>query len=402
MATIQKRLRFRATFGGNGSTVEAKSFSREAEARRWLAEREREALEAGTPRDDLKAEINQRASYRVMVRLQSRPTQYATFKRKTDAKHWGQQTEEAIREGRYFATAEAKKHTLAELIERYEREVLSQKSESKRRDQERHLRWWKDRIGTRTLSDVTSALVSEYRSVLVSETTVGGKKRSPATVNRYLTSLSHAFAVAAREWEWLGQSPVRNVKKLREPRGRVRFLSDEERSRLLAACQVADDSRLYVLVVLAVSTGARQGELLRLRWPDIDLRRGVAVLHQTKNDERRALPLTGLALAVLTERSKVRRLDTDLVFANSEGQPIFPRKAWEDALRAAQIEDFRFHDLRHSAASYLAMSGATLAEIAEVLGHKTLAMVKRYSHLTDLHTSKVVARMNEKIFGSQH
>ena len=82
--------------------------------------------------------------------------------------------------------------------------------------------------------------------------------------------------------------------------------------------------------------------------------------------------------------------------ANPRGRAIFPRKPWEEALSAAEIEDFRFHDLRHSAASYLAMSGATLAEIAEVLGHKTLAMVKRYSHLTEQHTSKVVARMNER------
>ena len=128
--------------------------------------------------------------------------------------------------------------------------------------------------------------------------------------------------------------------------------------------------------------------------------RGTAVLHRPKNEERRSLPLTGLARDLLRERSRIRRLDTDLIFANPEGKATFPRKAWEEALRAAQIEDFRFHDLRHSAASYLAMSGATLAEIAEVLGHKTLQMVKRYSHLTEQHTSAVVARMNEKFIGN--
>ena len=93
-----------------------------------------------------------------------------------------------------------------------------------------------------------------------------------------------------------------------------------------------------------------------------------------------------------------RRVDTGLVFPSEAGLPKFPQRQWEEALRAAQIEDFRFHDLRHSAASYLAMSGATLAEIAEVLGHKTLAMVKRYSHLTEQHTSMVVARMTAKFF----
>ena len=86
----------------------------------------------------------------------------------------------------------------------------------------------------------------------------------------------------------------------------------------------------------------------------------------------------------------------DLVFARPNGSATFPRKAWENALRAAQIEDFRWHDLRHSAASYLAMSGATLAEIAAVLGHKGLEMVGRYAHLSDEHSSDVVAQMNAK------
>ena len=107
-----------------------------------------------------------------------------------------------------------------------------------------------------------------------------------------------------------------------------------------------------------------------------------------------------LAAELLRKRKKIRRADTDLVFVTPQGRKAsFPQRAWDKALAEAEVEDFRFHDLRHSAASELAMSGATLAEIAEVLGHKTLAMVKRYSHLTEQHTSKVVARMNQRIFG---
>jgi integrase len=287
---------------------------------------------------------------------------------------------------------------VADLIDRYKQEVLSDKPEAKRRDQERHLRWFADRLGSYRLADVTPALISEQRSQLAKGTTVRHKKRSPATVNRYLISLSHVFTMAVREWGWMEQNPVQRVSKLKEPRGRVRFLSDEERDRLIEGCRSSSDSRLLPLVVLAISTGARQGELLRLRWPDVDFQRGVAVLHETKNEERRAIPLAGPALDLLRELSRVRRIDTDLVFAGPDGRAIFPRKPWERALTAAQIDDFRFHDLRHSAASYLAMNGATLAEIAEVLGHKTLAMVKRYSHLTEAHTAGVVARMNEAIF----
>ena len=337
-------------------------------------------------------------SYRAMVRLRGYPAQYATFARKTDAKDWAKQTESAIKEGRHFKTREAKRHTFAEMVDRYSREVLSRKPEKKREDQERHLAWWRERLGSYALADVTPALLAGQREVLSREITHYGTERSAGTVNRYLISLSHVFTVASQEWEWIEQNPVRKVRKLTEPRGRVRFLSDDERQRLLEACQRSRNPRLYPLVVLALSTGARQGELLALRWRDLDWQRQVAVLHDTKNRERRALPITGHARELLQAMAKVRRIDSDLIFAGPTGKATFPRGAWQGALRAAKIEDFRFHDLRHSAASYLAMNGATLAEIAEVLGHKTLAMVKRYAHLTEAHTAKVVTRMNEAIF----
>lgn len=341
-------------------------------------------------------------SYRVMVRLKGHPAQSATFRRKTDAKRWAQQTEVAIREGRYFSTSEAQKRTLAELVDRYIEEVLptSRKGAGDRRNLAAHLRWWSERLGAYTLAKVTPAMIAQQRDRLARES-LSGRPIAPATVNRYLQALSHAFTNAVREWGWIENSPVPRVRRLKEPRGRVRFLSDDERGRLLDACRDSDEPRLYPLVLLAVSTGARSGELRALRWPDIDLERGMAVLHHTKNGERRAIPLAGPALEEMKQRSKVRRIDTDLVFANPQGVATFPRKAWNRVLRAAEIEDFRFHDLRHSAASYLAMSGATLAELAEILGHKTLAMVKRYSHLTEQHTSRVVARMNERIFATE-
>jgi integrase len=199
----------------------------------------------------------------------------------------------------------------------------------------------------------------------------------------------------------------------KEPRGRVRFLSEDsitpngvvvagERSRLLEACQQSGSKDLYLAVVLALSTGARQQEVLGLTWRQIDFPRRVAILEETKSGERRVLPLAGHALALLRERDKVRRIDTDLVFPGRTRppKPIDLRSPFETALKAAGIEDFHWHDLRHSAASYLAMNGASLAEIAEILGHKTLQMVKRYAHLSEAHTAGVVKRMNDRIFGA--
>jgi len=148
-----------------------------------------------------------------------------------------------------------------------------------------------------------------------------------------------------------------------------------------------------------LSTGARQGEILSLTWQQVDFSRNAIRLEDTKNGERRALPLVSHAYNELRNLHEVRRNDTDLVFPRTDGrQPVYIVTDWNKALEQAHVEDFRFHDLRHSAASYLAMNGATLAEIAEILGHKTLQMVKRYTHLSDQHTAKVVERMNSAIF----
>ena len=137
-------------------------------------------------------------------------------------------------------------------------------------------------------------------------------------------------------------------------------------------------------------------EILRLTWRDVDLQRGTLTFHQTKNGERRTVPLTGQALTLMQHHARVlRRIDTPLVFPRADGRkPLDLRYAFRQALEVAQIAGFRFHDLRHSAASYLAMNGASLVDIAEVLGHKTLQMVKRYAHLSEAHTAGVVARMN--------
>lgn len=331
-------------------------------------------------------------SYRALVRIAGHPPVSRSFGSKTKARLWANSTEAALREGRHADAAQAMKVTLADLIGRYLADVLPQRKLASARDHERHLRYWKKRIGSYAVGRVDSSLLSQEKYRLA-------KRVGPATVNRYFAALSALFKWVVREERLIERNPVRLLERLPESRGRKRFLSDEEREALLEACKQSKDARLYPLVVLALSTGARRGELLELRWSDLDLERGAAVLRDTKNGETRAVPVTGLASEVVGELGRVRRIDSDYLFADSEGKPTYPRKAWETALRAAQIEDFRFHDLRHSAASYLAMSGATLAEIAEVLGHKTLAMVKRYAHLTEQHTSAVVARMNERIFG---
>jgi integrase len=338
--------------------------------------------------------------YRVEVRLKGYPAQTATFKRLTDAKKWISNTESAIREGRHFKTTEAKKHTLGDLIDRYIKDVLPTKPRQAPA-QRPQLERWKDELGSYLLSDITSALIVEVRDRLLTETTPRGNIRNPATVVRYMAALSHAFTIAVNEWQWLEDSPMRKVKKPKESKGRVRWLDDEERAKLLTACKESPNPLLYPCVILALSTGMRQAEQMGLTWPDVNLKEGFLILHETKNGERRRVTLSGHCLELLREHAKVRRIDTQLLFPSDRNpqKPIDLRKAFMHAMERAQITDFHWHDLRHCTASYLAMNGASLAEIAEVLGHKTLAMVKRYAHLSDGHVSNVVASMNAKIFG---
>jgi integrase len=345
-----------------------------------------------------RTDANGETSYRVKIRLKGYPVQSATFKRITDAKKWAVHTEASIREGRHFKYAEAKKHTVSELADRYIDKIIPTKIKSGD-DSKRHLLYWKKALGHVLLSDFTPALIIEKRDELASGQTNRGQ-RAPATVNRYLAALSHACTIAVKEWGWMEDNPLQKVSKLKEPRGRVRFLSETERNDLLEASKNVPYKHLHTIIVLALSTGARKGEIMNLRWNDLDQARNQITLHETKNGERRALPLTGYAKALILEHEKIRRIDTDLLFPSQTGKTPFDiKKSWNIALKAAEIDDFRFHDLRHSAASYLAMNGATLAEIAEVLGHKTLQMVKRYAHLSEAHTSSVVASMNERIFG---
>lgn len=341
-------------------------------------------------------------SYRVTVRIKGYPRQSATFEKLTDARKWEQQTEAAMREGRHFKTSAAKKHTVADVITRYLKQLETQ-NPKRHFDVKPKLMWWKEQIGHCTLADISKSTIAEKRDLLLTERLGKGKEkwtRSPATANRYMTILSHVFAVAVNEWELLESHPMKKLAKLKEPRGRVRFLDDKERAKLLDACKESKHTGLYTIVVLALSTGARRGEITNLRWKDVDFKRKVITLHETKNGERRVLPLTGHALECMQKHQKIRRIDTDFVFPSTDPAQVTNLQFyWYQALKKAGITDFRFHDLRHSAASYLAMNGASLAEIAEVLGHKTLQMVKRYAHLSEAHTSKVVASMNERIFG---
>lgn len=322
------------------------------------------------------------SSYRVKIRIKGHAPESATFDRLTDARQWAAKTEADIKAGRHFGIS--KRHTLNDLFDRYEASELKKLKSAL--SVKARLNWWRDIHGDALLSNLTPDVIAKARDKLAKTPKQrGGGIRTDADVNRTLAALSSACSYGVKELGWLERNPLERVSKGTESKGRVRFLSDDELPRFLKACRESSNADLYLAVVLSLTTGGRKSEVMGLRWPQIDLKRRTAMLIDTKNSDARVLPLSGEAVGLLQERIKVRSLTDDRLFPpHGSGKSPFInlRSPFVDALAAAEIKDFHWHDLRHTAASYLAMAGTSPLEIAKILGHRTMAMVARYSHLS--------------------
>lgn len=321
--------------------------------------------------------------YEAQIRLKGFPPQVKTFRKKRDAERWAQAREVDIRERRAFGRGARSELTLAEAIDRYSTEMLPRLAPSARVGRARLLGYWRDRLGHVRLTDLEPEQIS--RAIAEVERDGAG----PATANRRISALSAVLKVAEREWGTISANPARRISRRREPPGRDRLLTPAERAALRAACAASANAELLPLVDLAIATAARQGELVALDWSRVDFGRRLMTLDVTKNGERRFVPLNSAAIDAL---ERLGPKPAGPVFAKG-----WCRGDWEAAVERAGIANFRFHDLRHFAASMLAESGASLLDIAAILGHKTLAMVKRYSHLSSSHLSDVSERMVAKL-----
>lgn len=347
-----------------------------------------------------------KVSYRAKVRVKPFPAQSATFARLTDAVLWRQQTATDMRRGKYFQTAEARKHTFGEFIDRYIATVLPRKPKSIKK-QTAQLLWWKEQIGDRLLSEVNTPLIVELRDKLGNGTTYRGGKRSLATVNRYLAVLSHAFSIAVNEWQWLTESPIKRLKQ-KESNGRIRFLSDDERDRLLQACKESKNKYLYLIVMIALSTGLRLNEILSMRYSTIRWENDNCLItipaSSSKNGYEHQIPLVGIAKQLLAEHAKIRRLDTDLVFPANKGlksRPAVIRSAWENVIQVSEIKEFTFHCLRHTAASWLAQANVSGPIIQKILNHRSSNISARYIHFAESHLQNALKKMNDAFLAKE-
>jgi len=314
-------------------------------------------------------------TYRVHVRQKGQPVQTASFSTLKDAKRWATMIEGDLIAGRHFPASKPK-HTLVELLDRYVQDIMPRKTPETQRSHKAVVVFWQERLGHKLLTDITKADIIALRDEIQ-------KTSAPATVQKYLTILSHALNTAIREYGWLSTNVVNTVSRPPLPPGRVRYLSDEERSRLLQECKKSQNRYLYALAVLALSTALRRGSLFALTTANVDVSKGIITLEKTKNGSRLALPLVGEAL-VLT-RELVQMSTNGYLFPRGEGNPwCHYRAAWEHAVKRARLEDsLHFHDLRHCSASCLVQAGVPLYTVGTILGHKNPAqMTARYAHLS--------------------
>jgi integrase len=285
-------------------------------------------------------------------------------------------------------------YLLADVIREYLDATKNQKRSHK--DDARYGAMWTERFGGRTLDEITAGDVEKARAERLKAPTRATddkderkKTVTPATVNREVAFLRHVFNVAIRDSK-TERNPVTKLRFFQE-RGRVRYLTDDEAPKLMEAL-ATDEDRQRVTVLL--HTGLRKAEFLGLRWKHIDFKAGVLTIPRSKNGEARHVPMNATVRDILGRRPRSLSREA-LVFPNGAGMVDlrWAEKAFPEAARAAQIEDFRLHDLRHTFASRLVMAGVDLLTVMHLGGWKSLTMVQRYGHLSPGHRQSAVERL---------
>jgi len=314
--------------------------------------------------------------WRATIKAKGRQVASKNFSTKTAAKTWAR-------------TFESDRETMAALgtpdgAKTFE-DVAKALKTTPTRDPARDARvdWWVGPLGTKAIGRID---VADLRPLLDAY----AQDHKPARVNRLKAACSSVFRCAMGKG-WIARNPARQLAHRPEDNQIVRWLSDDERDRLLAACGRSSWPKLKALVLVLLGSGCRLGEALSLTWADLDWDPRTARLARTKNGEPRVLTFPP---AVMTELKRHRQIGQGLIFAGDDpGKPFTFRKAWRRALREAGIESLRVHDLRHTAASWLVMNGASLYEAAEVLGHKSTQTTKRYAHLSVEHKRDLTDRV---------
>lgn len=255
-------------------------------------------------------------------------------------------------------------------------------------DDVRHCQMLCGFFGRLNMAEITPPMIENFKRERLEGITMYKRQRNPATVNRELCVLSKIFSLAF-DAELIESSPCRRVRKLRADSMRTRYLSHDEEARLM----VALDGQGWVkdIVTMAIHTGMRQGEIFSLTWFNVDLLRGVLNVRQTKNNKDRYVPINQTVREMLESLPHV----SEYVFPSpkTRGRIVDVKTSFDRARRKAKLEDFRFHDLRHTAATRMADNGADAFTLASIFGWSDIRMALRYTHATDEAKRRAVERL---------
>jgi len=339
------------------------------------------------------------------VRIYPYPSQSKTFRRLTDARAWAEDLESDIRHCRFKPVFQKNKHLLSELIDKY----ISDTFHLRKSPQfpKTTLMWWHERLGKYRLCDINRSLIkSTWKQLETNPSKRTGRLLSNRTLNAYLETFSACLSYGSYELEWLENNPCRGIRR-KSVKGnwRLRILTEDELTRLIQAVKKSSNNYLLPSVLISLSTGGRRTEVMSLKWDDIDLEKRIVTYNETKNGYSRTVALSKSAIESLKK-----------LYLSDNNIRVFPRrkplwkmgkgkssKPWEEmtnpfarALEEAKIKDFRWHDLRHQAASLLLGSGASLEEVGKLLGHRSPEMTWRYGKLLQERNQTLVSEVDRR------
>jgi integrase len=341
--------------------------------------------------------------YQITIRVKGYKPVYKTFDKKTEAKDWASETERQMKKGKYRQIDKDLSKpitTVGELITYFEDNVAPKRYTKP--DQYKFMyNWWRNKIGHILLSELDSPLLEKCQNLLAAEAPDKPYKnhahKSNSTVRKYMFALSAVLSYGARSLKVIERNPMSDIDKPQKPKGVVRFLSDEEKEILIKACK--DRSlKVFIFVMIALFAGGRYAEILTLQVENIDFENSMLHFTDTKNKEPRGVPVYEKITQIIKDYLDENNIRSGYIFLNKRQKLTYMKGQLEDIIEKTGIENFRIHDLRHTYASWLAQNGATLLEIAELMGHKNLNQVQIYAHLTIKTTAKLVRKMTVNKF----
>lgn len=328
-------------------------------------------------------------TWKTVIRKTGWPTTSKIFRTKRNAEDWARRTEDEMVRGVFIERSSSERLTLESALKRYLAEVSPTKAAKTNQSEHATAKLLISRLDKYSLAALSADIIADYRDARLAEKTRRGTLTSNNSVRLELALLSHLFTVAIQEWRiGLPFNPVANIRKPSPGQGRDRRLPKEEEHRLLAAVNNHSNPMLSWIVRIALETGMRSSEISGLRRHQVDLDRRVVRLSHTKNGDTRTVPLS-LAATTLFRQAlthPIRPIDCDLVFFGEPGRDGKRRayaftKVWGTLKKSLGLADLHFHDLRHEAVSRLVEGGLSDQEVSAISGHRSMQMVRRYTHL---------------------